>query len=194
MAVPLSFRFRTLASVSNTDTIISSETEYPGSFEHYPKQALSGLFSYFFCIGDKYICTDKLACFDKYILLSKWERADFYIPRPVRLSRVHRWSASVIESSARSPAALQGQFIPHQTLHTVIPSLLLLGAFLGVTWQLLADWFSLSETPEERRQWQKQLLTFNLSPRPSFSTCFIGSSKGRGHTSLVITCIFPLRT
>lgn len=50
MAVPLSFRFRTLASVSNTDTIISPETEYPGSFEHYPKQALSGLFSYFFAL------------------------------------------------------------------------------------------------------------------------------------------------
>lgn len=50
IAVPLSFQCQMLASVSNTDTIISSETEYPGSFEHYPKQALSGLFSYFFAL------------------------------------------------------------------------------------------------------------------------------------------------
>lgn len=152
----------------------------PRIFWTLSKAGPLGVIFILFCIADEYICTDKLACFDKYILLSKWERADFYIPRPVRISRVHRWNASVMESGARSPAVLQGHFSPRQTLHTVTPSLLLLCAFLGVTRQLLADWVSLSETPEERRQWQKQLVTFNLSPRPSSSTCFIGSSKGRG--------------
>lgn len=71
MAVLLSFRFQMLASVSSTDTMISSEPEYPGSFAHYPKQAPLRVIFILFCIGDEYICTDKLACFDKYILLSK---------------------------------------------------------------------------------------------------------------------------